>query len=294
MRNTTITKDYKVEITDKLIKALEKGSAPWQQTWSCESAPVNAVTGRYYQGTNSMILWYEAKNLSSDGDFRWATRNQVEKKGWRIKSGSRPVRISIMIIPDEEEGVKQRPIRKTFEVYHASQICGMPKFIRRKNSYVMSNNEIEEIIYNSSARIFEGNLGASYSPREDLIRMPRKSSFEDTEGYYSTLLHELAHWTGHETRLERFYSWSLKRESKESYAREELIAEIASMFLSFETGISLKQDHFDNHAAYISSWISLLKSDPEEIFRAAREATKATNYILAFREVKKIEGKKVV
>ena len=291
MSNTTITKDYKVEITDKLIKALEVGSAPWQRTWSCDSAPVNAVTGRYYQGTNSILLWHEAEKLSSDGDFRWATRNQAEKKGWSIKSGSRPVKISIMIIPDEEEGVKQRPIRKTFEVYHASQIRGIPKLIRRTKSCVMSNNEIEEIIYNSSARIFEGGSEALYSSREDLIRMPRKSSFKDTEGYYSTLLHELAHWTGHESRLNRFYSWNL---TKESYAREELIAEIASMFLSSETGMYLTQDHFNNHAAYISSWISLLKSDHEEIFRAAKEATKATNYILAFREVRKIEGKKVV
>ena len=91
------------------------------------------------------------------------------------------------------------------------------------------------------------------------------------------------HWTGHNSRLNRFYSWSLKRNS-ESYAREELVAEIASMFLTVETGIRQTQEHFNNHMGYISSWILLLKSDSNAIFKAVQDARKATDFIMSFRD----------
>ena len=120
-------------------------------------------------------------------------------------------------------------------------------------------------------------------PESDLIRMPRRNSFDDTESYYSTLLHELAHWTGHSSRLDRFFSWSFDKNS-EAYAREELVAEIASMFITLETGIRQTQEHFDNHVAYIDSWISLLKSDPNAIFKATQEANKAVDFIMSFRD----------
>jgi antirestriction protein ArdC len=91
------------------------------------------------------------------------------------------------------------------------------------------------------------------------------------------------HWTGHSSRLNRFFSWSLKPNS-EAYAREELVAEIASMFLMLETGVRSTQEHFNNHIGYIASWISLLKSDPNAIFKAAQDARKATDFIMSFRD----------
>ena len=293
---TRITEQYKAEVAGNLIKALERGCALWQKEWSCDfipGLPVNAVTGKYYRGRSSIILWYEAEKLSSnEDDLRWATNRQAESKGWSIKPGSRPVRISIMIIPKKEDDEKKQAIINTFNVFHASQIQGIPKLMKRKVKRVMRNKEIEKIIVNSSARIFEGGFEPAYSPKDDLITIPPKSAFDGTEGYYSNLLHELAHWTGHHSRLFRFYSWNLA--NKVEHAREELVAEIASMFLSAAVGIPQTQEHFTNHAAYISSWISLLRSDPEEIFRAAREASKATDFILKFGEESKIEDKKVV
>lgn len=129
----------------------------------------------------------------------------------------------------------------------------------------------------------EGGYEASYSPKSDLIRMPHRGAFIDTESYYSTLLHELAHWTGHSSRLDRFFSWSIDTNS-EAYAREELVAEIASMFITVETGIRQTQEHFENHVAYIDSWISLLKSDPNAIFKATQEAKKAVDFIMSFKD----------
>lgn len=129
-----------------------------------------------------------------------------------------------------------------------------------------------------STRIFEGGNEAYYSPRDDLIRMPYRHTFIDTESYLFTLLHELAHWTGHSSRLDRFCSWSSYTTNSKSYAREELVAEIASMFLTVETVMKQTQEHFTNHVAYIDSWISLLKSDHNAIFKATQEAKKAVDF----------------
>ena len=145
---------------------------------------------------------------------------------------------------------------------------------------VIKNEKIEEIIFNASVRLMEGGYEAYYDPRTDLIRMPYKRFFRDTEAYYSTLLHELSHWSGHHSRLDRFAAYN---RSSQDYAREELVAEIASMFLSAETGLRQTPEHFANHASYVASWISLLEADPNAIFTASAEAKKAADFILSFR-----------
>ncbi len=257
--------------------------------------PVNAVTGNYYQGINSIILSVEGDKLSEDGDSRWATKKQAESRGWSIKDGAEPTKIFVLILPkkirvhsgflgkDVIVGDKKYAIRRTFEVYHASQIRGISTLVKTKRNPIISNEILDKIIFYSSARIFEEGSEACYLPKSDLIKMPYKSAFIDTESYYSTLLHELAHWTGHSSRLDSFFSWSFDTNS-EAYAREELVAEIASMFLTIETGISQTQEHFDNYMAYLNSWISLLESDSNAIFKATQEAKKAVDFIMSFKD----------
>ena len=281
-------KEYREDITSRIIGAMKTGTAPWQKNWSSCSQPYNAVTGKPYVGMNSIIL-----SLAGDGneDPRWATRKQAESQGWSIKKGEKHTKIFVLLLTDKKDSsgrliilkngkVAHKAIRKTFEVYHASQITGIKPHVKPLHKPIISNQIIEEIIFNSSVRIFEGGNEASYSPKSDVIRMPYKQSFLDTEGYYSTLLHEMTHWTGHRTRLDRFDEWN---RDKEDYAREELVAELASTFLSAETGLPQTQEHFDNHAAYIDSWVSILKSDINAIFTAASEAKKAADFILSFR-----------
>ena len=291
---SNMNKEYKLEITNKIIEALKKGTAPWQKPWH-DDLPVNAVTGNHYHGVNSIFLAIEGSRLSEDCDPRWATKKQAESKGWLIKDGATATKIFVLILPKKiivHSGLlgkdviicdKKYAIRRTFEVYHASQIQGISPFVSPKRKSVMNNRELDEIIFSSSVRIFEGGTEACYLPESDLIRMPYRSAFMDTESYYSTLLHELAHWTGHSSRLDRFFSWSFNK-SSEAYAREELVAEIASMFITLETGIRQTQEHFDNHVAYIDSWISLLKADPNAIFKATQEANKAVDFIMSFRD----------
>ena len=292
MNNSSL--EYREDITNKIIESLEKGKAPWQKPW-IDMVPVNAVTGNYYQGINSIILSVEGEKLSEDGDPRWATKKQADSRGWTIRKGAKATTIRVLILRDKKimlpdtcaksvsSSGKKPPIRRVFEVYHASQIQGIPPFVELKNKPIVSNKILDRIIFYSSARIFEGGNEAYYSPRDDLIRMPYRSTFLDSESYYSTLLHELTHWTGHSSRLNRFFSWSLKPNS-EAYAREELVAEIASMFLMLETGVRSTQEHFNNHIGYIASWISLLRSDPNAIFKAAQDARKATDFIMSFRD----------
>lgn len=295
---SNITPNYREEITEKIIKALKEGTAPWQKEWSQDCVPVNAVTGKTYNCVNLIILSIAGNEMSSDGDMRWATRNQAASRGWVIKLGEKATRIDIYPMIDKKDKfghlvkmssgeTAQTRIKKTIELYHASQMIGIPRSKGFKRKTIINNEVIERIIYNSSARIFERGKEAYYSPRDDLIIMPPKTAFTDTESYYSTLLHELSHWTGHEKRLKRFYSWS--KDTKDDYAREELVAEIASMYLSSETGLPQTEKHFANHASYVATWIKLLENDPNEIFTASTEAKKAVDFILSFKDEVKEE-----
>ena len=298
-----LNEQYKEDITNRIIKALEKGTAPWQQPW-LNYLPINAVTDNYYHGINSIILALKGEELSGTQDPRWATQKQAESQGWAIKTGAKPTQINVLILPKKQRYIqgllnrnfvvdkKTSAFMKTFEVYHASQIQGIPSFIKisRPRQQIISNEIIDKIIFNSSARIFEGGFEACYQPQNDLIKIPCKRYFDDTESYYSTLLHELVHWTGHSLRLARFLSCN---KYSEAYAREELVAEIASMMLTCKAGITLTQKHFDNHAAYVDSWISLLASDNNAIFKATQDAQKAVNFILAFQDDEDDEQEKI-
>ncbi|MBR1438634.1 MAG: elongation factor P hydroxylase [Synergistaceae bacterium] len=134
------------------------------------------------------------------------------------------------------------------------------------------------MIADSGANIVFGGGEAFYSPSDDYIQMPPKTDFKSAEGYYSTILHELSHWTGGEKRLDRVQRCG--RFSKD-YAFEELIAEMGSLFVATSAGIPQSETEFQNHASYIDSWLGKLRSDNMYIFKAAAEASKAAGYLLS-------------
>jgi len=168
-------------------------------------------------------------------------------------------------------------MEKLFTVFHASQIEGIPPYMPRAVNMIEADEKAERIISDSGAEIRYGGGRAFYRRSEDFIQLPRTEFFEDTAGYYATLLHELVHWTGHESRLHRTLGSVM---SSPEYAREELVAEMGSMFLSAETDIPQTPEHFANHAAYVESWISILKGDSNALFKAASEANKAAEFLL--------------
>ena len=221
--------EYREDITNRIIEAVKMGTAPWQKNWSVGSKPYNAVTGKPYAGMNSVILSLVGEKLDGNEDPRWATRKQAESQGWKVRKGEKHTKIFVLLLTDKKDSsgrlimskngkVAQNAIRKIFEVYHASQLIGIKPYVKPLHKPVVSNKIIEEIIFNSSVRIFEGGNEASYCPVSDVIRMPQRRSFLDTEGYYSTLLHEMVHWTGHRTRLDRFDEWNRDRGLREGGA----------------------------------------------------------------------------
>ena len=275
------------EVTDKIVAMLEAGRKPWINPWDKNGAammgrPVNAVTGKAYSGINHMIL------LSSDlamqtGDPRWCTYNKAAEKKWQVRKGSKAEtiyfysRIELKNELDDEGNPKSIPLLKAFPVFHASQIDGIPEYVSVNRNHNWPVIEAaEEIIRGSGADVRIGGNQAYYSPATDHIQMPPKESFHTVEGYAATKLHELGHWTGHSSRLNRTFG---KAFGDENYAMEELRAELASAFIGSELGLTAE---LENHTSYIGSWLEKLKNDKREIFRAAKDAQKIADLVLNF------------
>lgn len=189
----------------------------------------------------------------------------------------------------KDEKSRTRLIHRVYTVFNAKQIEGIPAYERPARAEFEIVQSGERILANSGAKIAHDQRdGAFYDRRSDSIHLPPKEAFKDAPGYYGTALHELAHWTGHPSRLNRPTLNDSYRFGDLSYAREELRAELASVFIAAERGIPHEPA---NHAAYVGSWIQALKNDKHEIFRAAHDASAATEYVLRLeREISKAES----
>ena len=275
-------------ISELLIKQIEEGTAPWQKPWSPEKCggPHNALTGAPYKGGNALYLM-ALQTAREYEDPRWMTYKQAQTVGAQVRKGEKSA-IIIHYKFEEERKEKQSdgsvktikeklnpPRAFAANVFNAEQIDGLEPY--KAPDITWSPNERAEALLNASgAKIEHGGDSAYYSPVNDDIHLPDRAAFPDESRYYSTALHELGHWTGHTSRLDRDLSG---RFGSESYAKEELRAEIASMLIAQETGVP-NQPH--NNAAYVKSWVKVLKDDPNEISRAARDAEMISRYVLDF------------
>ena len=282
------------QLADKLIEQMEASEAPWQKPWeaSLTPAPYNASTNKPYRGFNNLNL-----ALSGHLDPRWMTFKQAKDLGYSVRKGEKGTPLLFYnfhkeeaqrdangrIMKDEQgKTIKQkvqleRPIVRIFYVFNGEQIEGLPPYEIPKRNEVKNNERIEALLTKSGAEIVhEHGDRAFYRPSEDKIVLPLKEQFKSTEHYYSTALHELGHWTGHESRLDRGFTNNI---SREDYAREELRAEISSMLVGQELG--LRHDP-SNHIAYTKDWIQLLKDEPKEILYAVRDAQKIFDHVMQF------------
>ncbi|RPI76498.1 MAG: hypothetical protein EHM45_12760 [Desulfobacteraceae bacterium] len=183
---------------------------------------------------------------------------------------------------DSEGNVKkdevelERPLCRYYTLFNAQQIAGIPEMEKEKVDWP-AEQRADNILRESDAKIFhDQDKSAYYQPAKDEIHMPPKSHFQNSDRYYATALHELGHWTGHQTRLNRDLGGF---KGSDQYAREELRAELASYFMSDRLKIS---NEVENHASYLQSWVKVLKEDKHEIFRASRDAEKITEYVMAY------------
>ncbi|MHB8368894.1 MAG: ArdC family protein [Leptospirales bacterium] len=288
--------NYRQKVTSDLIRMIEEGTAPWQRPWDSSSVfsmPHNPVSNVQYRGMNS--LWLMIRGFD---DPRWMTYKQAEKMGWQVRKGERGTQVEYWkwrdtkteIDPETNETTVVAAVRRVPQVFHATvfnaaQIEGIPpRDLVEKPTPWTPIERVEAILRNSGAGIHhDGGVRAYYSPSSDSIHLPPRSSFGTERGYYGTALHELGHWTGHANRLNRDLSGGF---GSENYAREELRAEIGSYFLAVETGIPHDPEH---HASYVDSWVSALKKDPHEIFRASRDAGLIADYVMEFDLVRRAE-----
>lgn len=283
-------KECRAEIVEKMIRAMEEGTAPWMRPWTDTMAPRNATSGRLYSGVNAFYLDLVGFLEYGGSDPRWATFAQTQKAGWNVKKGERGTRVVFwdflekpvvdekgrpVLTEDGEEKKQSIPFGRVYVVFNGTQINGITPYAPIEKNFDRIE-KAEQIIAGAGAVIRHGGNRAAYSPDKDIIRIPPRGAFDTVYGYYATILHELGHWTGHKSRLNRPFG---ARRTPE-YAREELVAEMASVFVSTETAIPQTAEHFSNHASYVSHWVNLLRSDGDALFKAARDASKAADYLL--------------
>lgn len=280
------------EFAAKIIEDLKRGTAPWQRPWRPGQlrSPRNPVSGTVYSGINRVML-----SRQGFEDPRWMSLKQANSLECRVRKGEKSQTIVFWQFSKEEplldadgkpvldaEGNAlkhkvelERPIVRFSSVFHASQLeGGLPPLDLKQGVDWDPNEKAEVILRNSGAAIKHNQRDrAYYSLLRDEISLPPRESFAAADGYYATALHELGHWTGHGSRLNREFGPF----GSEVYAREELRAEIASWMLGQDLGVGHDPGQ---HLAYVDSWITVLEKDPYEIVRACRDAEKIKNYVL--------------
>jgi len=263
------------EITDRIIHEMEQGVDSWQKTWG-STMPRNLSSKRDYSGINTFLLWLEQRdNGYATGD--WLSFRQAKAMGGTVKKGEKGTRIVFFKRLEKEiqnehgdTELKQTLMAKYSHVFNISQIDGLDQ--QKLMEAQQEHQEAQVLIDDSGAEVIGGQ--PSFSPKEDVIRMPDKASFNTLDDYFATALHELVHWSGHKNRLNRDFE-SSRQWGDEAYAAEELVAELGSAFLSAKCGIQGRLQH----AEYLNSWIKVLQHDNRAIFTASSKAREAAEYI---------------
>lgn len=279
------------EVTGKIIAELEAGRLPWVQPWGRSnhahpSLPRNGVTGRRYSGINVLVLWGAVieHGYPSQG---WLTLRQANKAGGRVRPGQHGTTVfyADRFTPRAEQERAARdgdepgkvPFLKRFIVYNLAQCEGLSD-VTPEPAPLPERQAIpraEALIAATGADFRIGGDRACYAPGPDFVQVPPQPAFFEQINYYRTCFHELSHWTGHRSRLDRDQNgWR----GGEAYAREELVAEIGGAFVCAALGITPTVRHAD----YVGSWLKVLKEDNRAIFRAASQASKAADLLLAF------------
>jgi antirestriction protein ArdC len=296
------------EVTFRIIAEMEAGVLPWAQPWANSSGsgspfarPKNMSTAKPYSGINILILWgagFERSYLHQ----QWLTYKQCQTLGGSVRKGEHGTTI-VHVDTFTPKGEKQkahetsedpgvvppdqvlgRQFLKRYSVFNIAQ-CDFPdealtkagldpfSFTAATFDKSLIDARMLAIMTGSGADIRYGGDKAYYVPSLDYIQLPPPSAFFDTINFNRTAAHELSHWTGHTSRLSRDFSGK-----RNSYAREELVAELSAAFVCASLGIQPTVRHAD----YLGAWLDILRADSRAIFQAASLASKAADYLLAF------------
>ena len=295
--------EYRAELANIFINALEEKGLEWRKEWAgIGGGPHNGVTKASYRGCNAFYLSLVsmAKGYT---DPRWVTMTQIMDKEkryhpneqWHLKKGSKASYVEYWYPYDVKnkkaltweqyrEDIKNGRNEKEFSlstrytaVFNAAEVEGMPEYQMTENPGITQDELIGRLSTGTGVLVFtDGGDSAYYTPTRDEIHIPTPESFFSEYALNATLLHELSHATGHPSRLNRpqgaFFG-------TDQYAYEELVAEISSCFMGAELQVEPTAQHIENHKAYVQGWIEGIKQKPETLVRAIKDAQAAANYM---------------
>jgi antirestriction protein ArdC len=282
-------------VNDRIIEHLKNGVIPWRQPWTDAGLPKNLITGNSYKGINVMLLSSLGHKQNS-----FLTFKQVKELGGKVNKGEKGELIVFWKWHEKENketGKKEEvPTLRYYRVFNISHCAGIPEKLlppitERKHDPIKS---CEEIIQNmpDPPEILHKEQRAYYNPLHDYINMPKPETFGDGPSYYSSLFHELIHSTGNTNRLNRAELMRSGGFGSESYAKEELTAEIGACYLKSYAGLQIER--LENHASYIQNWLDRLKRDRRFILQASGKAEKAVEWVLGKEGFERVSMAKVI
>jgi antirestriction protein ArdC len=295
MSTTTTRLDLYTRVTARIVADLERGVRPWLQPWGAVptagrvSRPLRH-NGTPYKGINIVILWGEATAKGYTSPI-WVTFTQATALRAHVRKGEHGTLVvyadtfTRTETTDEGDEVERRiPFLKCYPVFNVAQIAGLPAQYAAPPpppSDPLPLRELAERFFAvTGAVMHHGGDQAYYSPARDVIQLPPPEAFHDTESYEATKAHEAVHWTKAATRLNRDFGGT--RFGDAGYAREELTAELGAAFLCADLGIT--PEPREDHAAYLASWLRVLRADARAIFTAAAHAQRAVDYLHGFQD----------
>lgn len=276
------------KFAEAIVTATLASDAAWTKPWKVGQAfglPRNALTGRDYRGCNILLL------LSRHfANREWLTYKQAAEMGGHVRKGQKGTPIfffSMIEKKNKEEDEDDRndgiPFLRCFTVFNVEQIDGLDKTkLANPETDATPSEDAEAKIFADCEKMMnlstwsEDSTSAYYNPSSDEIHLPRRRDFVSLSEFWGTALHELAHWTGHASRLNRAKGMA-SRMGTDGYAREELIAESASWLLAATLGTPHEPK---NSAAYLSSWVKKFADKPRELYSAIAQAQKAVDFLL--------------
>lgn len=273
------------QVNARILEALNGGKIPWHRPWRYavnNGMLFNGSTDRPYNGALNQILLNITSMMNGWTDPRWMGFKQAKEKGWTVQKGEVSTEIFIPIFGygKNDDGEKFRWVKgfRSGRVFNAAQIEGIPSM---EETYDIPEVDPAEG-FAEAARVFEasgavmthGGDRAFYSPPQDRIQVPEPGQFDSIASYWSTVMHELVHWTGHDKRLNR----GMFGKGAQAYAQEELVAEMGAAFLCCWAGID-KPEVTKNHEAYIQAWIERIKNNENAFMDASTAAWKAFNLL---------------
>ena len=292
--------DVRDQLTAKIIELLERGGLEamkrWRKTAANLGRPMNAMTAKPYQGGNVIFLWMASMDAGYASPL-WLTFKQAKEMGGQVRKGekgtlcaywskietkaSKETRAQAIAQGEDAPKAAERLMCKPFWLFNVAQVDGLPAHYYTEAETVKGQaiepiEAADRLVEATGAVIRYGGNKAFFSPAGDYIGMPKPEQFPGAEVFYATLQHELTHWTGHSSRLNREFG---KRFGDSAYAFEELVAELGAAFMGAEMGFV--DVNIEGHAHYVEHWLEVLKNDRNAIFTAAKHASEAADYLLA-------------